>query len=188
MSNDSQQSPAMVPRGVLVLAGLLTIVIAAAFPGVGPSDSNGAQPTQRANSLRAGESRDETDRRTDVSDRENPRDDRHAIVPFTLSGDAVTRLSPGQESDLRLTIRNPNRFALRLETIRIAFIGRPSCDGPSNFAVSRAFVGPYTVPPGETRLPSRVAPKIRMRDLPRSQDGCQSILLTLRYSATASRA
>lgn len=113
-----------------------------------------------------------------------------ALVPsgFTIAGEATERLRPGSASGLLLTIDNPYDFPLAVQDISVTFVGTPECDGPSNFVVSRPFVGPVTVPSGASTLPTDLAPQIAMLNLDISQDGCKAHPVTLRYGGSARRA
>ena len=111
-----------------------------------------------------------------------------ATRTVSVTGNATTSLRPGGLSDLDLTITNPYAFDLRIEAINVTFLGSASCDGPSNFAVHRAFAGPLTVPSGTTALPPNLAPQIKMLNLPGVQDDCKLASITLNYSGLASRA
>lgn len=111
-----------------------------------------------------------------------------ATRSFTVTGSAVTPLRPGSVSDLNLTVTNPYSFALKIESLTVTFTGTPSCNGPVNFAVARAFAGPVIVPAGSTVLSAAVAPQIRMLNLPTAQDNCKSTHIALNYSGMASRA
>jgi Bacterial Ig-like domain len=107
---------------------------------------------------------------------------------FTVTGNAVTTLRPGTVSDLSLTLNNPYPFALQIETLTVTFAGVGSCNGPSNFTVSRAFAGPYRAEPGSRPVPINVAPQIKMLNLSVPQDGCKLASISLNYSGLASRA
>ena len=111
-----------------------------------------------------------------------------ATRSFTVSGNAVTQLRPGGLSDLNLTVTNPYNFALKIESLTVAFVGTGSCNGPANFVVDRVFAGPYTVPAGSSALPASIAPQIRMLNLTTPQDTCKLATITLNYTGMASRA
>jgi hypothetical protein len=107
------------------------------------------------------------------------------LKSFTLAGRAVTPLFPGAKSELYLFARNPNPDPIVLDTLTVSFIGNSVCDGPTNFAVSRSFRGPVTVPSGDSYISQRAAPQISMRNLPVSQDSCKGAPLALVFRGKA---
>ena len=110
---------------------------------------------------------------------------------FTISGNAVQLLTPGGVSDLRLTIRNPHKFSIRLDALSIGISGtNASCAALTNFIVVSAYprAGLVTVPPGDTILDVNKVPQIQMKNLNVSQDLCKNATITLTYSGMASRA
>ena len=114
-----------------------------------------------------------------------------ASQPFTISGDAVKLLTPGGISDLRLTIRNPHKFPIRIDALSVDLSGtNPNCGALTNFMVVSAYprAGLLTVPPGDTVLDVNKVPQLQMRNLNVSQDSCKSASITLTYSGMASRA
>ena len=114
-----------------------------------------------------------------------------ASQPFTISGDAVKLLTPGAISDLRLTIRNPHKFPIRIDALSVDISGtNPNCGALTNFMVVSAYprAGLLTVPPGDTVLDVNKVPQLQMKNLNVSQDSCKSASITLTYSGMASRA
>ncbi len=110
---------------------------------------------------------------------------------FTISGNAVKLLTPGGISDLRLTIRNPHKFSIKIDTLSVDISGaNPSCGALTNFMVVSTYprAGLLTVPPGDTVLDVNKVPQLQMKNLNVSQDLCKNVTITLTYSGMASRA
>jgi uncharacterized membrane protein len=115
--------------------------------------------------------------------------------PFAISGSLTQPLAPGEAAQpIDLSISNPNNKPLPVTnlsmTVKSTSAGT-ACDA-SNFAV-RQFSGPYpvAVPGGATKtlsslgLPSTVWPSLQMVDLPRNQDACKNVAISLAYTGSA---
>jgi hypothetical protein len=113
------------------------------------------------------------------------RSDTFDALPFSIRGTATTRLAPGISSPLKLEIDNPNTSAIVIDSLLVSFVGTTACDGPTNFETVRPFIGALVVKPGRTQLSEAVAPKIAMRNLPRSQDACKTAKISLRFAGAA---
>ena len=112
--------------------------------------------------------------------------------PFTISGDLPGNLAPGAAAQpLNLTLQNPNNQDLAITNLTVT-VARTSagaaCD-PSNFTVVQ-FTGAYpvtlaarqTASLAQLGVPPAAWPKVGMLDLPRNQDACKGVTLTLGYS------
>jgi hypothetical protein len=112
--------------------------------------------------------------------------------PFTISGNLSGKLAPGvPPQPLDLTLSNPNKQALRVTNLTVT-VSKTSagtaCDR-GNFAVTQ-YSGPYpiTLAKGQTAslsdlgIPSSAWPKVQMLDLPKNQDACKNVTITLAFS------
>jgi hypothetical protein len=112
--------------------------------------------------------------------------------PFAITGDLPARLAPGVAPvPLDLVLQNPNNQSLAITNLTVTVAGTSAgaaCDS-SNFTVVQ-FTGPYpvTVAAGQTAslsqlgVPSAYWPRVGMLDLPRNQDACKGVSITLSYS------
>jgi hypothetical protein len=96
---------------------------------------------------------------------------------FTIKGH-VLGLYPGRTATLRLTIRNKNRFAIRVKSIRVRVGNAPAC--PRSNLVVKSFRGSLRVAAKRKR---RIALPISMRRT--APDGCMGARLPLRYTGKA---
>ena len=106
---------------------------------------------------------------------------------FQISGRALSILRPGTFSDVGLTITNSNNFPISIDSLTVSFVGTPGCEGPTNFRVFRPFNGPFIAAPGTTAIPTAMAPRIQMIDLPVPQDACKTTTITLHYAGSATK-
>src|SRR3954453_15756823 len=112
--------------------------------------------------------------------------------PFAISGSLSQPLAPGELAQpIDLSISNPNNKPLPVTNLSVTVKGTSAgsaCE-TSNFAVHQ-FSGPYplAVPARATSTlsslgqPSIVWPSLQMLDLPRNQDGCKNVSISLAYT------
>jgi hypothetical protein len=118
-----------------------------------------------------------------------------AKKPFTISGDLPgAGLAPGAAPQpLGLVLRNPNNQDLAITNLTVT-VSRTSAGTrctPDNFTVVQ-FTGAYpvrlaarqTASLAQLGIPQPAWPRIGMLDLPRNQDGCKGVALTLAYSGS----
>lgn len=115
--------------------------------------------------------------------------------PFTITGGLSQPLAPGDTaSPIDLSISNLNNKPLPVTNLSVTVKGTSAgaaCDA-SNFVVTQ-YRGPYplTVPALRastlTALGQPVAtwPQLQMLDLPRNQDSCKNVSISLGYAGTA---
>jgi hypothetical protein len=115
--------------------------------------------------------------------------------PFAISGGLSQPLAPGDAaSPIGLSINNLNHRSLPVTHLSVTVKGTSAgaaCDA-SNFAVTQ-YSGPYplTVPALQTSTlaalgqPVASWPQLQMLDLPRNQDRCKNVSVSLAYAGTA---
>jgi hypothetical protein len=115
---------------------------------------------------------------------------------FQIAGSLPTKLTPGGQAPLDLTLTNPYSFSLQVASLAASVQESTSsvaCSGTRNFSVVQ-FSGSYplTLPPGTWRLSQLVAdsakwPQVRMIETGANQDACKSTTIALAYSGAAGR-
>jgi hypothetical protein len=95
-------------------------------------------------------------------------------------------LFPGARRPLRLRIRNPNRFAIKVTKVRVRIrrdLRHPRCY-PKRYLLTTRFRKPVRVPAKDVRR-TRTRLKIKMRV--RAPDACQRAVFPLRLKGKAVR-
>jgi hypothetical protein len=121
-------------------------------------------------------------------------DSKLSAKPFTLSGGPTGTLAPGvAPRPIDLLITNPNNQPLSVTNLSVVVTGtnKAGCTA-SDFAVTQySGAYPLTVPKSgsvslsQLGVSSATMPKVQMLDLARNQDACQSAVVSLSYSGSA---
>lgn len=119
---------------------------------------------------------------------------------FTISGEAVERITPGRSAAIDLEFANPVRVPLTVSEVRVRVIKVTAPQAPAGRPCS---VSDYTVQqlPPETKitipargtgtlsglgLPRQVWPRVGLVNHPVNQDSCKGAALELAYTARGS--
>ena len=110
----------------------------------------------------------------------------------TAAGSPLRVLSPGATTAVNLTLTNPNPQILTVTnlTVLVSSTSAGAACAPDNFQVTQFTQYPLTLPSNgsitlSTVVGSTNLPLLRMLDLPRNQDACKGVSITLAYSGSA---
>jgi uncharacterized membrane protein len=118
--------------------------------------------------------------------------------PFGVRHGPVSGLSPGTSKPLNMALSNPHNFDILVREVAVSldpYSSSPSCGVKANFGVDQmpSSVYPLTIPAGSTRTLSQLGvpesqwPRVKMLNLPVSQDGCKGAQITLQFSGAATK-
>ncbi|MGH8869348.1 MAG: hypothetical protein ACRDYU_15315 [Actinomycetes bacterium] len=113
---------------------------------------------------------------------------------FGITGNVSGALSPGVSGPVDLRVENSNNQAIDVTNLSVVVdhTSAGGACGPNNFAVV-PYGGPYplTVPENAARslsqlgVPTAFWPRVRMVNLPLSQDACKGVAISLVYTGSA---